>query len=96
VLSLAAARLSEVSVVCGSKTKRESSLNCEGRGSEWNCRQPERFPHFAEVGAFSTESARLGYASLLFRSAEAFANHDNATGRFGLLDINLRDVSGIE
>jgi hypothetical protein len=32
----------------------------------------------------------------LFRSAEAFANHDNATGRFGLLDINLGDVSGIE
>ena len=40
---------------------------------------------------------QLGYGSLLFPSAEAFANH----GDFGnavciLLDINLGDVSGIE
>ena len=40
---------------------------------------------------------QYGYASLLFPSAEAFANH----GDFGnavcvLLDINLGDVSGIE
>ena len=40
---------------------------------------------------------QFGYASLLFSSAEAFANHsdfDNAV--CVLLDINLGDVSGIE
>ena len=33
---------------------------------------------------------QFGYASLLFSSAEAFANHSV------LLDVNLGDVSGIE
>jgi len=40
---------------------------------------------------------QLGYASLLFSSAEAFANHDNYDRAVCvLLDINLGDVSGIE
>jgi FixJ family two-component response regulator len=39
----------------------------------------------------------LGYASLLFPSAEAFANHDDFDGAVCvLLDINLGNVSGIE
>ena len=39
----------------------------------------------------------LGYACLLFPSAEAFANHDDFEGAVCvLLDINLGDVSGIE
>jgi FixJ family two-component response regulator len=40
---------------------------------------------------------QLGYASLLFPSAEAFANHDDFDRAVCvLLDINLGDVSGIE
>jgi FixJ family two-component response regulator len=40
---------------------------------------------------------QLGYDSLLFRSAEAFANHgDFESAVCVLLDINLGDVSGIE
>ena len=40
---------------------------------------------------------QLGYASVLFPSAEAFANHTNFDGVICvLLDINLGDVSGIE
>jgi FixJ family two-component response regulator len=40
---------------------------------------------------------QLGYASLLFPSAEAFANHDDFDRAVVvLLDINLGDVSGIE
>ena len=40
---------------------------------------------------------QLGYASLLFPSAEAFANHgDFDRAVCVLLDINLGDVSGIE
>jgi FixJ family two-component response regulator len=40
---------------------------------------------------------RLGYASLLFPSAEAFANHREFDGAVCvLLDINLGDGSGIE
>jgi FixJ family two-component response regulator len=40
---------------------------------------------------------QLGYASLLFPSAEAFANHgDFDSAVCVLLDINLGDVSGIE
>jgi FixJ family two-component response regulator len=39
----------------------------------------------------------LGYASLLFPSAETFANHDDFDGAVCLLlDINLGNVSGIE
>lgn len=39
----------------------------------------------------------LGYASLLFPSAEAFANHDDFDRAICvLLDINLGEVSGIE
>ena len=37
---------------------------------------------------------QLGYASLLFSSAEAFANHDDFDG--AVLDIDLGNVSGIE
>ena len=48
-----------------------------------------------------TNAARLlrqfGYASVLFPSAEAFANHRQFDGVVCvLLDINLGDVSGIE
>jgi FixJ family two-component response regulator len=40
---------------------------------------------------------QLGYASLLFPSAEAFENHcDFGNAVYVLLDINLGDVSGIE
>ena len=40
---------------------------------------------------------QLGYASLLFPSAEAFATHDNFdNAACVLLDIDLGDVSGIE
>ena len=40
---------------------------------------------------------QLGYASLLFSSAEAFANHsDFEEAVCVLLDINLGDASGIE
>ena len=40
---------------------------------------------------------QLGYAGLLFPSAEAFANHgDFDSAVCVLLDINLGDVSGIE
>ena len=40
---------------------------------------------------------QLGYACLLFPSAEAFANHDDFDEAVCvLLDINLGDVSGIE
>jgi FixJ family two-component response regulator len=40
---------------------------------------------------------QLGYASLLFSSAEAFANHDDFDRAICiLLDINLGDGSGIE
>ena len=40
---------------------------------------------------------QFGYASLLFPSAEAFANHgDFDSGVCVLLDINLGEVSGIE
>jgi FixJ family two-component response regulator len=40
---------------------------------------------------------QLGYASLLFPSAEAFANHDDFDrAACVLLDIDLGDVSGIE
>ena len=40
---------------------------------------------------------QLGYASLLFPSAEAFANHSDFGGAICvLLDINLGDGSGIE
>ncbi|MGB9173910.1 MAG: response regulator [Bradyrhizobium sp.] len=40
---------------------------------------------------------QLGYASLLFPSAEAFANHNDFDKAVCvLLDINLGDVSGIE
>ena len=40
---------------------------------------------------------QFGYASLLFSSAEAFANHSDFEEVFCvLLDINLGDVSGIE
>ena len=40
---------------------------------------------------------QLGYDSLLFSSAEAFASHDNFDRVVRvLLDINLGDVSGIE
>ena len=40
---------------------------------------------------------RLGYASVLFPSAEAFANHSDFDGVICIvLDINLGDVSGIE
>ena len=40
---------------------------------------------------------QFGYASLLFPSAEAFANHSDFDGAVCvLLDINLGDVSGIE
>jgi FixJ family two-component response regulator len=40
---------------------------------------------------------QLGYASVLFPSAEAFANHgDFDRAVCVLLDINLGDVSGIE
>ncbi len=40
---------------------------------------------------------QLGYASLLFPSAEAFANHTDFDGAVCvILDINLGDVSGIE
>jgi len=40
---------------------------------------------------------QFGYASLLFSSAEAFANHsDFDEAVCVLLDINLGDVSGIE
>jgi len=40
---------------------------------------------------------QLGYASLLFPSAEAFAEHDDFDGAVCiLLDINLGHVSGIE
>jgi FixJ family two-component response regulator len=40
---------------------------------------------------------QLGYASLLFPSAEAFAEHHDFDGvACVLLDINLGDVSGIE
>ena len=40
---------------------------------------------------------QLGYASVLFPSAEAFANHSDFDGVICvLLDINLGDVSGIE
>src|SRR6267142_5113778 len=40
---------------------------------------------------------QLGYASLLFPSAEAFADHDDFDSAVCvLLDINLGDVSGIE
>jgi FixJ family two-component response regulator len=40
---------------------------------------------------------QLGYASLLFPSAEAFANHDDFDRAVCvLLDINLGDISGIE
>ena len=39
----------------------------------------------------------LGYASLLFPSAETFANHDDFDGAVCvLLDINLGNVSGLE
>jgi FixJ family two-component response regulator len=39
----------------------------------------------------------LGYASLLFPSAETFSNHDDFDGAVCvLLDINLGNVSGIE
>ena len=40
---------------------------------------------------------QLGYASRLFPSAEAFANHNDFDSAICvLLDINLGDVSGIE
>ncbi len=40
---------------------------------------------------------QLGYESVLFPSAEAFANHSDFDGVICvLLDINLGDVSGIE
>jgi len=40
---------------------------------------------------------QLGYASVLFSSAEAFANHSDFNGVICvLLDIDLGDVSGIE
>ena len=40
---------------------------------------------------------QFGYASLLFSSAEAFANHsDFEEAVCVLLDVNLGDVSGIE
>ena len=40
---------------------------------------------------------QFGYASLLFSSADAFANHsDFEEAVCVLLDINLGDVSGIE
>ena len=40
---------------------------------------------------------QFGYASLLFPSAEAFANHSDFDGAICvLLDINLGDVSGID
>ena len=40
---------------------------------------------------------QLGYASLLFPSAEAFANHSDFDGVICVvLDINLGDVSGID
>ena len=40
---------------------------------------------------------QLGYASVLFPSAEAFANHSDFNGVICvLLDIDLGDVSGIE
>ena len=40
---------------------------------------------------------QLGYASVLFPSAEAFANHSDFDGVICvLLDIDLGDVSGIE
>ena len=40
---------------------------------------------------------QLGYASVLFPSAEAFANHSDFDGVICvLLDINLGNVSGIE
>ena len=40
---------------------------------------------------------QLGYESLLFPSAEAFANHDDfEAATCILLDIDLGDVSGIE
>jgi FixJ family two-component response regulator len=40
---------------------------------------------------------QFGYASLLFRSAEAFRNHRNFGGALcALFDINLGDGSGIE
>jgi FixJ family two-component response regulator len=40
---------------------------------------------------------QFGYASVLFPSAEAFANHRQFDGAVCvLLDINLRDGSGIE
>ena len=41
---------------------------------------------------------QFGYASLLFSSAEAFANHSDfeEAAVCVLLDINLGDVSGIE
>lgn len=39
----------------------------------------------------------FGYASLLFPSAEAFANHDDFDEAVCvLLDINMGDVSGVE
>src|SRR6478609_7068842 len=49
------------------------------------------------LGSVARLLRQLGYASLLFPSAEAFVNHRE----FGnavcvLLDINLGDVSGIE
>ena len=40
---------------------------------------------------------QLGYTSMLFPTAEAFANHSNFDGViYVVLDINLGDVSGIE
>ena len=40
---------------------------------------------------------QLGYASVLFPSAEAFANHSDFDGVICvILEINLGDVSGIE
>jgi hypothetical protein len=46
------------SAVCGSKTKRESFLNCEGPRSEWNLPPTWVVSSFAEIGAFSAESVR--------------------------------------
>jgi FixJ family two-component response regulator len=49
------------------------------------------------LGSLARLLRQLGYASVLFPSAEAFANHrDFGNAVCVLLDINLGDVSGIE
>jgi FixJ family two-component response regulator len=72
------------------------------RQSEMSCMQNRNLVLVVDDDASMLQSVarllrQLGYASLLFSSAEAFANHDDFDRAICiLLDINLGDGSGIE